>query len=89
MAMNLIAIAPETFDPDIHHLPTAGELLLAGATVKIDIDGVAHPVMDGGHVDGIVIDASLKDDVVEIAVMGEKQEDGGIYFSEILVLIVQ
>ncbi len=86
--MNLIAIAPELFDPDVHQLPTAGELLLAGAHVKIDFAGVAHPATDGGHADGIVIDASIKGDVVEVAVMGEQQADGGFYFAEILVMLV-
>jgi hypothetical protein len=89
MALNLIAVTPENFDPDLHQLPTAGELLLAGAHVKIDFEGVAHPVTDGGHVDGIVIDASLQGDIVEVAVIGEQQEDGGFYFEQILVLIDQ
>lgn len=88
MPMNLIAIAPEAFDPDLHDLPTAGQLLLAGASVRIDVEGVAHPVTDGGHVDGVVIDASLQGEVVEVAVMGEQQPDGGFYFTQILVLVV-
>jgi hypothetical protein len=49
MPMNLISIAPETFDPDTHYLPIAGELLLAGDSVKINLEGQAFAVRDGGN----------------------------------------
>jgi hypothetical protein len=43
----------------------------------------------GGMIDGVAIDASQPGDIVEVAVAGDQQEDGGFYFTEILVLISQ
>lgn len=86
MALTIVTIAPETFDADVHILPTAGELLLAGATVTINSDGIAFNSTKWDIPDGIVIEVSRKGDVVEIAASGEKQADGGFYFSDICVI---
>lgn len=86
MTLTLRKISPEQFNPDIHTLPTAGELLLAGATVAIDADGVAFAVDSDASPDGMVIEVSKKGQVVEVAALGEQQEDGGYYFSDICVM---
>ena len=84
--MAIITIAPEAFDIDIHELPTAGELLLTGAKVTINDDGVAFNAVGDALVNGVVIEVCRKGDVVEIAVMGEQQDDGGFYFEGICVM---
>jgi len=86
MALTIINIAPEQFDPDIHTLPTAGELLLAGDRVRITVDGFAFNTIGDESPDGWVIEVSKKGDVVEIAAMGEQQDDGGFYFEQICVM---
>ncbi|MEO1287009.1 MAG: hypothetical protein AAFV93_04520 [Chloroflexota bacterium] len=85
MMHQLITIAPETFNPDHHELPTAGELLMAGDRVIVN-DGVAMNAIGNQTPIGWVIEVSKKGDVVEIAALGEQQEDGGFYFEEICVL---
>lgn len=86
MKLEPIMIAPETFDPDIHELPTAGELLLAGDKVIVNTDGQAMNVIGDQTPIGIVIEVSKKGDVVEIAAITDQQEDGGFYFEQICVL---
>lgn len=87
--MQILAIAPEHFDPDIHSLPTAGELLTPGMQVKIQDDGVAFELKqalmsDESH--GTVIELCKPGDMVEIAVTGEQQSDGGFYFEQFWVV---
>ena len=86
MALIVINITPESFDSDLHTLPTAGELLLAGDSVRINAEGIAFNAIGSDIPHGWVIEASRKGDVVEIAVMGEQQEDGGFYFERICVM---
>ena len=86
--MAIITIAPEAFDMDIHQLPIAGELLLTGAKVTINDEGVAFNAEADATVNGVVIEVCRKGDVVEIAVMGEQQADGGFYFEGICVMLV-
>lgn len=86
MALKIITLAPEQFDPDIHILPTAGELLLAGDKVAITVDGVAFNIIGKEVADGWVIEVSKEGEIVEIAAMGEQQDDGGYYFEKICVI---
>lgn len=81
-------ISPENFDPDVHQLPVAGELLLAGAEVIIDDSGTAYErsADDSRDPHGIAMDVSKPGDIVEVAARGEEQTDGGMYFSKICVL---
>ncbi|GAB5491180.1 MAG: hypothetical protein Phog2KO_13950 [Phototrophicaceae bacterium] len=88
MALKIVTITPETFDMDIHELPTAGELLLTGAKVRINDEGVAFNAPDDAEANGVVIEVCRTGDVVEIAVMGEQQSDGGFYFEGICVMQV-
>ncbi|MGJ3239817.1 MAG: hypothetical protein ACFE0Q_13990 [Anaerolineae bacterium] len=82
----MIVIAPQDFDASLHHLPTAGELLLAGDQVTIDADGVAFKRSGQQVADGFVIEVCRKGEQVEIATLGEQQEDGGFYFEQICVM---
>lgn len=86
--MVMITIVPEAFDIDLHELPTAGELLLTGAKVTINADGVAFNASDDALANGVVIEVTREGEVVEIAVMGEQQDDGGFYFEGICVMQV-
>lgn len=86
MPLKIINIAPEAFDMDKHSLPTAGELLLAGDSVTINADGIAYKALESDESHGLAIEVSRPGDVVEIAAMGEKQEDGGFYFEHICVV---
>jgi hypothetical protein len=81
-------IAPENFNPDVHQLPVAGELLLAGAEVIIDENGKAYTLQpdDSRDAHGVAMDVSKPGDIVEVAASGEAQTDGGFYFSKICVL---
>ena len=88
--MQILAITPDQFDPDIHSLPTAGELLLPGMQVHIQADGIALEIKpDTTQTDstGIVIELSQKDQVVEIAVTTAQQKDGGFYFEQLWVVM--
>lgn len=86
MPLIVINIAPEAIDFDKHSLPTAGELLLAGDSVNINAEGIAFKALDGDVSHGLVIEVSKKGDVVEIAAMGQQQDDGGFYFEHICVM---
>ncbi|MGB7339282.1 MAG: hypothetical protein WBC91_10360 [Phototrophicaceae bacterium] len=86
MKQKLITIPPEAFDPDFHTLPTAGELLLAGDKVTINADGMAFKVADNVTADGWSIEVSRQGEMVEVAAMGEQQDDGGFYFEKIFVM---
>ena len=86
MSLIVINIAPEAFDLDKHTLPTAGELLFTGDSVNINADGLAFKAMDGDVSHGRVIEVSKEGEVVEIAAMGEQQDDGGFYFEHICVM---
>ncbi len=81
-------IAPEDFNAEVHQLPVAGELLLAGAEVIIDNSGKAYELNpdDSRKAHGVVMDVSKPGEIVEVAARGEAQTDGGFYFSKICVL---
>ena len=88
--MQILAITPDQFDPDIHSLPTAGELLMPGMTVHIQGDGIAleiKPTMPQTESIGTVIELCQKNDLVEIAVITDQQEDGGFYFEQFWVVM--
>ena len=88
--MQVIAITPDQFDPAIHTLPTAGELLLPGMEAQIQADGTAFefkPAVLQSASFGIVIELSKKGEWVEIAVTGVQQEDGGFYIEQFWVVI--
>lgn len=87
--MQILAITPEQFDPDIHSLPTAGELLLPGMQVRIDTEGIASELKQAvinTDTYGTVIELCKAGDLVEVAVTGEQQEDGGFYFERLWVV---
>lgn len=87
--MQILAITPDQFDPDIHSLPTAGELLLPGQQVTIRADGVAvahTQVLIETDSYGIVIELCKAGELVEVAVTGEQQDDGGFYFEQVWVV---
>jgi len=87
--MQILAITPEQFDPAIHSLPTAGELLLPGMQVTIQSDGIAlglRQTIIKTDLHGIVIELSKAGDLVEVAVTGEQQDDGGYYFEQVWVV---
>lgn len=88
--MKVIAITPEQFDPDIHRLPTAGELLLPGMQAQIQVDGVAveikQTVIENDSF-GTVIELCKKGELVEIAVTSDQEEDGGYYFEQFWVVM--
>ena len=86
MGLKVVTITPEKIDMDIHELPTAGELLLTGAKVVINEDGLVFNASDDAPPNGVVIEVCRTGDVVEIAVMGEQQSDGGFYFEGICVM---
>lgn len=88
--MQILAITPDQFDPDIHSLPTAGKLLLPGMEVVIDTDGIVQPIEQAvidtpAH--GTVIELCKVGEFVEVAVTGEQQSDGGFYFEQFWVVI--
>lgn len=88
--MQILAITPDQFDPDIHSLPTAGELLMPGMHVYIQDDGFAleiKPTMPQTESIGTVIELCQKDELVEIAVTSDQQEDGGFYFEKFWVVM--
>lgn len=88
--MQIIAITPDQFDPDLHSLPTAGELLMPGMTVHIQEDGFALEIKLTTlqpNASGTVIELCQKNDLVEIAVMTDQQEDGGFYFEKFWVVV--
>lgn len=88
--MQVIAITPDQFDPDIHSLPTAGELLMPGMTVHIQDNGFAFeskPTMPQHKPSGTVIELCQKDELVEIAVTSDQQDDGGFYFEQFWVVV--
>jgi len=88
--MQILAIAPEQFNPDVHSLPTAGDLLLPGMQVIINTDGTVHPhnetVIESNSY-GIVIELCRAGELAEVAVLGEQQEDGGFYFEQMWVVV--
>lgn len=88
--MTVISITPEQFDPDVHRLPTAGELLLPGMQVCIRANGIAYPqatpIIDT-DIYGTVIELSKRGEVVEVALTGDKQEDGGFFFEQFWVVV--
>ncbi|MDQ7024034.1 MAG: hypothetical protein Q9P01_01205 [Anaerolineae bacterium] len=84
-----IAITPEEFDPDVHALPIAGELLLAGATVIIRNDGLAytHTQVDAqSGRQGYVIELCQPGDIAEITAQTTRELEGGIFISKFWVL---
>ena len=88
--MQILAISPDQFDPDIHNLPTAGELLMPGMTVHIEDSGLAleiKPTTLQAKASGTVIELCQKHDLVEIAVTADQQDDGGFYFEKFWVVI--
>jgi hypothetical protein len=88
--MPLIAITPDEFNPDVHELPVAGELLLAGVTAVIHLDGIAY-IRTAGDAEslpqGYVIEVSKPGDVVEITAQETDEIDGGIFINKFWVLI--
>lgn len=88
--MQVIAITPDQFDPTIHSLPTAGELLLPGTQAEIHADGIAReikqPVIES-HSFGMVIELCKKGELVEIAVTSDQEADGGYYFEQFWVVM--
>jgi len=88
--MRILAIEPDQFDPAIHRLPTAGELLLPGVQVYIQSGGVAfalkQALMEGAAV-GVVIELCRQGDRVEVALSGAQQQDGGFFFERLWVLV--
>ena len=90
--MQILAITPDQFDPDIHSLPTAGELLLPGMQVTIRTDGTAvelkQAIIETDSY-GTVIELCKAGDLAEIAVTGEQQDDGGFYFEQFWVVMGQ
>lgn len=88
--MKVIAITPEQFDPAIHSLPTAGELLLPGMQAEIHNDGIAlemkQTVIESSSY-GTVIELCKKGELVEIAVTSDQEADGGYYFEQFWVVI--
>lgn len=88
--MQIIAITPDQFDPDIHSLPTAGELLLPGVQASIHNDGTAHELTEAvipNDCFGIVIELCKQGEHVEIAVTTSQEEDGGYYFEKFWVVV--
>ena len=88
--MQILAITPDQFDPDIHSLPTAGELLMPGMTVHIEDNGFAleiKPTTLDPKASGTVIELCQKNDLVEIAVTADQQDDGGFYFEKFWVVV--
>jgi hypothetical protein len=86
-----IAITPEEFNPDIHTLPIAGELLLAGSTAIIREDGKAYSrtQADGQRgAQGYVIEFCKPGDVVEVTAQTTEEIEGGIFISKFWVLII-
>ena len=88
--MKVIAITPEQFDPDIHQLPIAGELLLPGVQAQIQTDGIAREIKQTlieTDSFGMVIELCKKGERVEIAVTSDQEEDGGYYFGQFWVVM--
>ena len=88
--MRVVAIKPDQFNPRIHHLPTAGELLLPGVQVYIQSDGVAFVQKQALMQDnafGLVIELCRQGERVEIALSGNQQKDGGFFFEQLWVLV--
>lgn len=85
----VIAITPEEFDPDVHTLPIAGELLLAGTTAIVRNDGKAYTptqadAQDGAQ--GYVIELCKLGDMAEITAQTTDEVEGGIFISKFWVL---
>ena len=88
--MRVVAIKPDQFDPKIHRLPTAGELLLPGVQVYIQSDGVAFvqkQALMQGDAFGTVIELCKQGERVEAALSGHQQQDGGFFFEQLWVLV--
>ena len=86
-----IAITPEEFNPDIHALPIAGELLLAGATAVIRDDGKAYTCTEADIVtgaQGYVIEFCKPGDIVELTAQTTDEIEGGIFISKFWVLMM-
>ena len=86
-----IAVTPEEFDPDIHVLPVAGELLLAGATAIIRADGRAYartPEDSLQGAQGYVIEFCKPGDLAEITAQITDEDEGGIFISKFWVLAI-
>lgn len=84
-----IAVTPEEFDPDIHVLPIAGELLLAGATAIIRADGRAYvrtPQDNLSDAQGYVIEFCKPGDLAEITAQTTNEDAGGIFINKFWVL---
>ena len=84
----LVAIAPEEFNPDTHTLPIAGELLLAGATAVIRDDGKAYACTSNDSPDkaqGLVIELCKPGDIAEITAQTTDEDEGGIFISKFWV----
>jgi hypothetical protein len=86
-----IAVTPEEFNPDIHALPVAGELLLAGATAIIREDGLAYARTEQDNLSdaqGYVIEFCKPGDLAEITAQTTDEIEGGIFISKFWVLII-
>ena len=86
-----IAVTPEEFDPDIHVLPIAGELLFAGATAIIRADGRAYartPHDSQSDAQGYVIEFCKPGDLAEITAQTTEEDAGGIFISKFWVLMI-
>ena len=88
--MRVCAIAPDEYDPQIHRLPTAGELLLPGVQVYIQPDGTAFALKQAlmpRAACGTVIELCKRGECVEVAVSGTQQQDGGFFFERLWVMM--
>ena len=88
--MEVLAIAPDEFNAELHRLPIAGELLLPGVQAYVRSDGVAlalKQALPPSEVCGTVVELCRQGDGVEVALNAEQQEDGGFFFAALWVLV--
>jgi hypothetical protein len=88
--MEVLAIAPDAFNAELHRLPIAGELLLPGVQAYVRSDGVAWALKQAlppSEVCGTVVELCRQGEGVEVALNAEQQADGGFFFEALWVLV--